>query len=120
MGAWGTGIFDDDTTCDVRDEYSALLEEGLSAEDASKSLLDNYHDEFEDEEDVEVMSLVYIGLAGAQLEKNHLLNEIRVKTIELIEKGADLSLWEDSEEEDLKERKLVLSEFKQKLLNSKY
>ncbi|MDQ0115605.1 DUF4259 domain-containing protein [Paenibacillus harenae] len=119
MGAWGTGIFDDDTTCDVRDQYNDLLEEGLSAEEASRSILENYHDEFEDEEDLDVMSLVYIGLAGAQLEKNQLQKEIRLKTIELIEKGADIELWEDSEEEDLVERKRVLCEFKQKLIDSK-
>ncbi|WP_201007499.1 MarR family transcriptional regulator [Paenibacillus glycanilyticus] len=108
MGAWGTGIFDDDTTCDVRDDYFDLLAEGLTAEEASKSILDSYHEEFNDEEDLEVMTLVYLGLAGAQLKK----------TITLIDSGAELALWEDSNKEDLEERKKVLAAFKQKLLAS--
>jgi hypothetical protein len=36
MGVWGTGIFDDDTTCDVRDEFIELLEEGLSVKEQLK------------------------------------------------------------------------------------
>lgn len=117
MGAWGTGIFDDDTTCDVRDDYYDLLAEGLSAEEASKSILDSYHEEFDDEQDLEVMALVYLSLAGAQLEKHHLLNEIRIKTIEIIDTGADLALWKDSGTEDFEERKKVLSAFKHQLIN---
>jgi hypothetical protein len=65
------------------------------------------------------MSLVYMGLAGSQLYNNLLIDEIGTKTIELIDRGADLELWEDSEEEDLEERKRVLNEFKQKLINYK-
>ncbi|WP_127497399.1 DUF4259 domain-containing protein [Paenibacillus glycanilyticus] len=118
MGAWGTGIFDDDTTCDVRDDYFDLLAEGLTAEEASKSILNSYHEEFDDEEDLEVMTLVYLGLAGAQLEKKHVLENIKIKTITLIDSGAELSLWEDSNKEDLEERKKVLAAFKQKLLAS--
>ncbi len=68
---------------------------------------------------MEVMSLVYMGLAGSQLDNNLLIDEIGTKTIELIDRGADLELWEDSEEEDLEERKRVLNEFKQKLINYK-
>lgn len=119
MGAWGTGIFDDDTTCDVRDEFNELLEEGLSIEQATKAILDSYQEEFDDDEDLEVMSLVYIGLAGAQLEQHSLLDEVRVKTINLIERGADLELWEEGSVEDFEVRKRVLNEFKQKLINFK-
>lgn len=28
MGAWGTGLFDDDTTCDVKDQFIDYLDEG--------------------------------------------------------------------------------------------
>jgi hypothetical protein len=43
MGAWGTEIFDDDTTCDVRDDFNDLLKQGVSAEEASKVILEKYH-----------------------------------------------------------------------------
>jgi hypothetical protein len=105
MGAWGTGIFEDDTTCDVRDEFIDLLKEGLSVEEATQAVLENYLDEFDTEDDLEVMSLVYIGLSAAQLEKGVLQEDVRLKTIELIERGADLELWEEAEQADYGERK---------------
>ncbi|MDG4655456.1 DUF4259 domain-containing protein [Ectobacillus antri] len=115
MGAWGTGIFDNDTTCDVRDDFFEFLEEGLSVQEATQQVLDTHLEEFE-EEDLEVISWVYTGLAAAQLEKNVLQEEIRVKAIDLINQGADLELWAESgEDEDYEERKKVLSELRSKL-----
>ena len=42
MGVWGTAIFSDDTACDIRDEYSALLISGISDEEAEEALLKGY------------------------------------------------------------------------------
>lgn len=90
MGAWGTGLFDDDTTCDVKDQFIEYIEEGNSAEEATKFILEEYVDEFDIEEELEEISLVYIGLAAIQLEKGCLQEEVRNKAIALIERGADL------------------------------
>jgi len=38
MGAWGKGIFNDDTTCDVRDDFIVYLEEGKTVEKATQNL----------------------------------------------------------------------------------
>lgn len=118
MGAWGTGIFDVDTTSDIRDQFIDYLEDGISAEDATERILDEYTDKLDPEEDLEVISLVFIGLAGVQLELNCLQEQVRTNTIDLIDLGADLELWVDANQEDFEERIGVLSEFKQKLLNS--
>ncbi|MEC2076889.1 DUF4259 domain-containing protein [Metabacillus fastidiosus] len=116
MGAWGTGIFDNDTTCDVRDDFYELLEDGLSVEEATKEVLHDYLEEF-DEDDLDVVSWVFTGLAAAQLERNILQEEVRVKAIELIDEGADLELWaEDGENEDVEERKAILDELRSKLI----
>lgn len=42
MGAWGTAIFSDDVACDIRDDYKELIGEGLSNEDATNQLIENY------------------------------------------------------------------------------
>ena len=97
MGAWGTGLFDDDTTCDVKDQFIEYIEEGNSAEEATKLILEEYVDEFDIEEELEEMSLVYIDLAAIQLEKGCLQEEVRNKAIALIERGADLELWEEAD-----------------------
>lgn len=119
MGAWGTGIYDDDddTTCDVRDDFIDYLDEGKTAEGATKLIIEEYLDEFDMEEDVEVMSLVFIGLSAIQMEKSCLQEEVRNHALNLIERGADLELWEDADEGDFNERKKVLSELKQQLMD---
>ncbi|GAB6419396.1 hypothetical protein bcgnr5390_51720 [Bacillus luti] len=117
MGAWGTGLFDDDTTCDVKDQFIEYIDEGNSVEEATKFVLEEYVDEFDIGEELEVMSLVYIGLAAIQLEKGCLQEEVRSNAIALIDRGADLELWEEAGKEEYDERKKVLDEFKQKLIN---
>lgn len=120
MGAWGTGLFDDDTTCDVKEQFIEYLEEDNSVEEATKLILEEYLDEFDIDEDLEVMSLVYIGLAAIQLEKGCLQDEVRNNAIALIERGADLELWEEADAEDYEERKKVLNTLKQQLINYQY
>lgn len=39
MGAWGTGLWSDDTACDVRATYREALEDGLSNEEAADKVL---------------------------------------------------------------------------------
>ncbi len=55
------------------------------------------------------MSLVFIGLAAIQLEKDCLQEEVRSHAIILIEQGSD--------EEDYEERKKVLIALKRQLIN---
>ncbi|GIN86194.1 hypothetical protein J6TS2_25800 [Heyndrickxia sporothermodurans] len=116
MGTWGTGIFDDDTTCEVKENFIDYLNEGKTVEEATQIILEEYFDEFNMDEDLEVMSLVFIGLSAIQMEKNCLQEQVRSNTINLIERGADLELWEDGDN-GYEERKKVLSELKQKLMN---
>ncbi|GAE34974.1 MarR family transcriptional regulator [Halalkalibacter akibai] len=116
MGAWGTGLYDDDTTCDVRDEFLEYFLAGHTAEEATKAILAEYEEEFSLDEDLEVLSLVYIGLAGIQIKKKCLLDHVRQTTIACIDKGADLELWEEAEKKDYQERKEILLQFKQKLI----
>lgn len=42
MGAWGSAIFSDDTAADLRDDWKDLLGEGLSPEEATKKLVEEY------------------------------------------------------------------------------
>jgi hypothetical protein len=111
MGAWGTGIFDNDTSCDVRDNFINLLEEDKTAEEATIMILDEYLTE----EDLQELSLVYIGLASIQLEKNCLQEEVREMAVKMIECG-DLELWDENNEKEYEGRKQVLTELKKELL----
>ncbi len=123
MGAWGTGLFEDDLACDIQDEWNELLDEGISPRKASKLILKSWQEEFSDYDDEEGKqadeSILYISLAGLQMRHRALTASVKKKAIELIEKGADISLWEDGDDESYLERKKILEEFKNKLLNTR-
>lgn len=44
MGAWGTGLYQDDTTCDVKEDYINLLKIGTEPKDAMKEMIENWKD----------------------------------------------------------------------------
>jgi hypothetical protein len=35
MGAWGTGLWEDDLSCDIQDEWNELMDEGVDHRDGS-------------------------------------------------------------------------------------
>ena len=119
MGAWGTGLWDDDLSCDIQDEWNDLLDDGMTPRKATKIILNSWLEELEDyEDDMERQpdeSILYISLAALQMRHKALTVGIKKKARELIEKGADLELWEDGEKEDYEERKKFLIEFKERL-----
>ncbi len=39
MGVWGTGLYNDDIACDVRDDNKDILGDGISEPEATKQLL---------------------------------------------------------------------------------
>jgi hypothetical protein len=123
MGAWGTGLWEDDLACDIQDEWNDLLDEGISPRKASKMILESWLEELEDYEDARQRqsdeSILYISLAALQMRHKALTIKIKKKAIELIEKGADLELWEDGDQENYDERKKFVDDFKEKLEQTK-
>ncbi|WHX98092.1 MarR family transcriptional regulator [Neobacillus sp. DY30] len=123
MGAWGTGLWEDDLSCDIQDEWNELMDEGVSPRKATKIILKSWQEEFSDYDDEEDKqadeSILYISLAGLQMRHRVLTASIKKKAIDLIEKGADLTLWEEGDDESYQERKKILDEFKNKLINTK-
>ncbi|WP_423409351.1 MarR family transcriptional regulator [Heyndrickxia sp. MSNUG] len=119
MGAWGTELWEDDLACDIQDEWNDLLDEGMSPRKAAKIILKSWLEEFDDyDDDMERQpdeSILYISLAALQMRHRSLTVGIKKKAIELIDKGADLELWEEGDKQDYEERKKFLFEFKEKL-----
>lgn len=123
MGAWGTDLWEDDLSCDIQDEWNELLDEGISPRKATKVILKSWMEEFseyDDEEDrLADESILFIALAALQMRHRALNHYVKKMAIKLIDKGADLSLWEEGDEEDYQDRKKVLEEFKRKLISTK-
>ena len=99
MGAWGPAIFSDDLASDVRGDFRDLIGDGLSAEEATKRLAEEYRQSLLDPDESPVF---WMALAAAQWNLGGLLPDVRDKAIELIDAGADLHLWQDTP--DVKKR----------------
>lgn len=112
MGTWGTGIYQDDMACDVRDAYQEKNENGISCEESTNQLLKEYNSDLEDFP--ETANIFWLALTKAQIESGTLDNRIRDKAIEMIDKGIDLQNWKElgADSETLAERKDVLKQFR--------
>lgn len=87
MGVWGTAIFSDDTACDIRDEYSALLISGISDEEAEEALLKGY----ESLNGTWDEPVVWLALAFCEWKKGRLSERVKKRAIEIIEVGRTYS-----------------------------
>lgn len=110
MGTWGTGIYQDDLTCEIKEEYLNRLRVGMSNQEATKDLFE-YNDEFLcSDEDYGIFT---IALADVQWKYGKLLPEIKEAAIKYINSEIDYARW--SNEKTLKKRKQILSELAMRL-----
>lgn len=89
MGTWSSGLYGNDTTCDVRDSYMALLQEGLSKEEVYRKMLDENIEYIGDVDE----PLFWYALADTQWKTGRLEPEVKAKALEWIEKGGGLEPW---------------------------
>lgn len=109
MGTWGTGLYQDDITCEVQEDYIDRLKIGMSNDQATYDL-EKYYGEFTDDEDV---GLFYIALADTQWMCGRLSEKIKKKAIDYIKSGDDAERW-DSHPQQV-EREKVLHQLEEKL-----
>ena len=111
MGAWGTGLYQDDTTCDVKEEYLNLLKIGTEPEEAMEEMIINWEDCIED---VEEGPLFWFALAETQWRYGLLDKKVKEIALQYIEEGIDLERWEEDQKLYTK-RKTELEKLKEKL-----
>ena len=92
MGAWGTGLYQDDTTCDVKEDYINLLKIGTEPKDAMKEMIENWKDCIED---VEEGPLFWFALADTQWKYGLLDEKVKKIALQYIEAGTDLERWKE-------------------------
>ena len=111
MGTWGTGLYQDDTTCDVKEEYLNLLKIGTEPEEAMEEMIINWEDCIED---VEEGPLFWFALAETQWRYGLLDEKVKEIALQYIEEGIDLERWEEDQKLYTK-RKTELEKLKEKL-----
>jgi hypothetical protein len=104
MGAWGTGIFQDDLACDIRDRYRDLIGEGLRGPEATARILDECRDSLNDPDEGGV---VWLALAAVQWQLGRLEGDTLERALRVIESGSDLKRWDvDSKDQVRREKAL--------------
>src|SRR5579863_5403116 len=104
MGVWGTGIFQDDTASDIREDYRDHLGNGLIGLDATKRILAEYKSSLDDPHEAPV---VWIALAAVQWKHGRLEPDTLAQALQVIDSGSDLARW-SSNTKDLAKRRAVL------------
>src|SRR6516162_2497943 len=113
MGAWGPAIFSDDTASDVRGDYRDLVGDGLTGPEATDHMLKDWRSSVDDPDDGPVF---WLALAATQWTCGRLEERVKVKAIEIIDRGTDLDRWKH-DAKLLKQRQTVLLKLRAQLLS---
>lgn len=93
MGAWGTSLYSNDTTCDVRDTYMDFLKDQMSNEETFDKTLNKFNELIGDKDEE---PLFWFALAETQWKVGRLTSDVKEKALMWIEKDGGVALWEES------------------------
>ena len=110
MGVWGTGLFSDDMACDIRDHYRELLEDGAE-DDAATRLTSEKFGAYLDESG----GVALLAFAVTQSKLGRLEPDIRDRALAVLDRGADLDVWERDNPKLLSKRRAVLEKARAQL-----
>jgi len=116
MGTWNVSITGNDTAQDLRSEYTAAFYY-YDAPEAVRIIDEYVRREMFDESDQEEWCNYYYSLADFMWKKGILTDDIRYKTIEMIDTEFGLELWTEAGAKTLAARKKKLEDFKKQLLS---
>jgi len=108
---WGTGLFADDEACDVRDHYRQLLEDGVEDREATRLTVEAFREYLEESGGVAV-----VAFAVTQSKLGRLDPDLRDRALAVLDRGADLEMWEQDNPKLLPKRRATLEKARAQLL----
>ncbi|MCQ1956836.1 DUF4259 domain-containing protein [Arthrobacter sp. zg-Y826] len=111
MGAWGSGIFANDTAADIRGEYREHLEDQIPDEEATRLVIESFGYMLREDNAAEL----WVALAAAQSQVGRLDDEVKAAALDVIDQGSGLEEWEEAGPEELAERVAALQELRNQL-----
>lgn len=78
MGTWGFGLYENDLSLDVKDEFEELYKEGKTAQEITDKLTEEYRDIMGD---IEEEPLFWLALADTQWDSGVLLPSVKEKAL---------------------------------------
>ena len=90
MGAWGSGLYANDTACDIRDIYMQCLQDGMDDLQAYEKTIAECADYLSDDVDA---PLVWYALAETQWKMGRLMPEVKENALKWIDKNGGIDPW---------------------------
>ncbi|MFD7983393.1 hypothetical protein ACFV4M_08435 [Kitasatospora indigofera] len=112
MGTWGTGLYADDTACDVRDAFRDALRAGADAQEAEARVLDAFAEELADPDE---RAVVRLALADTQSRLGRLTPSARREALALLDAGGDLERHREAGAAEVRRRAAVLRRLRTRL-----
>lgn len=112
MGAWGTGLYQNDMGLEIKDDYKNKLRAGKSEDVALSEILQEYKEIMLDEDD---KFDVLFALADTMWNLGRLTNDVKNKVLDLISQECVEERWGSQKEVD--KRKDVLRKLEKKLMS---
>lgn len=111
MGCWGMGITQSDEYCEIYERFMEEYDEGKPLLDIKQDILDEYLEEFDENDGV--LHDVYFAIGKAEWMCGGISDEILEKITQVIHSGANIEFYRELEatESDLKLRKKNLDKF---------
>ena len=113
MGAWGVKLYDDDVTCDIKEEYIRILKETKDNEETLSRIIRQNRYAVEDATDDDT-PLFWFALADVMHDYGRLIDEVKEQALYHIKTGKDLNRWKDDPIQ-YSTRKKVLEKLESKL-----
>ena len=115
MGCWGMGMAQSDEFCEIYDNFMREYGKGKSVADISADILNEYHQEFSDDDGI--MHDVYFALAKAEWMACEQSETVLNKVKDIIDSDANIEFYRElgASDKDLVLRRKKLVEFLEKL-----
>lgn len=95
MGFWGSSLYANDYTCDVRDTYVQFLQSHLTNDEAFLKTVEEFNERMGSGEE----ALFWYALADTQWDFGRLTPEVREKAFVYLERNSGLEYWEKNTKE---------------------
>jgi hypothetical protein len=110
VGTWGTALFSDDVACDIRDHYRALVEDGVEDAAATRLTVEKFREYLALPDGIALLAF-----AVTQSTVGRLDPDIRDRALAVLDRGADLDVWERENPKLLPKRRAVLAKARAQL-----
>lgn len=111
MGTWGAKLYQDDVALDVKDSFDDLRK-GKTVQEITNELIEEYACVMDD---IYCAPTFWFALADTQWNLGRLLPEVKEQALAWLEKGGDLSVWQEENPKLAGTRERVLEELRKKL-----